>query len=154
MTGGAPPDQASRAALLAFLTQHPETAAPGGLAAGPPARVARLDRPGAYLLIPIRDASGLRGIVQLDPSDLALESAATVRDPASPFLLLPVEAAAAAHAAFPAFSGWGQPFLAWRPCRESFSSFQPFWVVPHSGGQLYVSQSRTVHLSLSSGMGG
>ena len=126
----------------------------GPLAAGPAVRVERLDRPGDYLLVPIQDAAGLRGIVQLDALTLAVQSSAAIRDPAAIFLTTEAEALAAAGAAFPLRRDWGKPFLGWRPCRESFDSLRPLWVVPHHDGQAYVTQSGHVFEALSTGKGG
>jgi hypothetical protein len=118
-------------------------------------RVARLDRPGIdFFLIPIRDAGGLRGIVQLDAQTGGVEASAVIRDPASPFLVTAEAAEAAAHRALPRARDWREPFLGWRPCRESFDSMRPLWVVPHADGEAFVTQGLAVFEALTSGRGG
>jgi len=121
---------------------------------GSPARVARLDRSGAYLLVPVRDAMGLRAIVQLDADTLALEGFATVGDPTSGFLIGADEALEIAQRSRPQTSGWLEPFLGWRPCRESFDSMRPFWVIKHANGTLFVTQSAELFENLTIGKGG
>lgn len=143
-----------RAALNEFQARHAGTPAPTGFRAGPPARVRRLDRGGAYLLIPILDAGGLRGIVQIDEESGTIESSASIRDPASGFLEAEEAALSAAQRVLPGRHGWGKPFLGWRPCRESFSSLRPFWVIPHAEGEAFVAQSGEVFETLTSGRGG
>jgi hypothetical protein len=147
-------EEASQAALAAVAAHHPGAGVPGPLAAGPAVRVERLDRPGDYLLVPLGDDAGLRGIVQLDALTLAVQSSVAIRDPAATFLTTEAQALAAAEAAFPLRRDWGRPFLAWRPCRESFDSLRPLWVVPHRQGQAYVTQSGRVFEALSTGKGG
>lgn len=154
MTGNHSQEETSRAALEAFRALHPDLSSLSGLEAGAPALVERLDRAGAYLLIPINDAVGLRGIVQLDVQSLTVESSAAIRDPTSVFLVSEAAALAAAQTALPNKHGWRKPFLAWQPCRESFDSMRPLWVVPHSDGQAYVTQSRDVFEVLTTGRGG
>jgi hypothetical protein len=148
-------DDGSHAALEAFRARHTEVRDPGSLAAGPAARVARLDRPGVYfLLVPIHDAGGLRGIVQLDGQGGAVESSAAIRDPASAFLVTADAAVSAARQALPRARDWRQPFLGWRACHESFDSMRPLWVVPHADGEAFVTQSLQVFEALTSGRGG
>ena len=147
-------EEALQAAVAAFAAQHHLASAAGQLAAGPAMHVERLDRPGAYLLVPIRTAAGLRGIVQLDEGTLAAELSAAIRNPAASFLATQDDALAAARAALPHQRDWGKPFLGWRPCRESFDSLRPLWVVPHTGGQAYVTQNGEVFEELSAGKGG
>lgn len=154
MTGGPSDDQTQRVALEAFRARQAGAPSPGELVAGQPARVERLDRPGAYVLVPVQDAAGLRGIVQLDAQELSVETYAEIRDPASPFLATEAEVLAAARSAFPDKRGWRTPFLGWQPCRESFDSLRPLWVVPHAEGQVYVTQSREVFEALTTGRGG
>jgi hypothetical protein len=148
------PNELSRAAFDAFLSRHAGATAPGGLHAGLPIQVERLDRPGAYFLIPILDTSGLRGIVQIDADQGTVESSAAIRDPGSRFLLSADAALEAASRALPETAGWQTPYLGWRPCRESFDSFAPFWVVPHDGGRVFVTQAGAVFEALTSGKGG
>ena len=149
-----PEDQVRRAALDTFRARHAEVRPAGTLQAGSVARVARLDRPGSYFLVPINDASGLRGIVQLDTASGALESSAAIRDPSSTFLASAHAARAAAERELPMARGWGEPFLGWRPSHASFDSMRPLWVVPHEGGEAFVTQSLNVVEHLTSGRGG
>jgi hypothetical protein len=154
MNGSRSRDEISQAALDAFRARHPGVDSSRGLNAGSPVSVKRLDRPDSYLLVPIQDAVGLRGIVQMDAGGQSVQSSAAIRDPGAVFLASEDAALAAVKAAFPNRAGWGMPFLAWRPCRESFDSMRPFWVVPHRSGQVYVSQSREVFETLTAGRGG
>jgi hypothetical protein len=154
MSGSFFQDEVSRAALEDFRARHRGQSSPDGLDAGPPARVKRLDRPGGYLLVPIHDAVGLRGIVQLDEQGLSVESSAAIRDPASVFLATDEAVLEAVQTALPNRHGWGTAFLGWRPCRESFDSMRPLWVVPHADGESYVSQSCEVFEVLTVGRGG
>ena len=139
-----------RAALAELRARHGSGDA---LTARAPVRVARLDRPQGYVLVAIDDARGLHGIVALG-EDATVESSAVIRDPSSIFLTGAAAARAAAEKALPARRGWGTPFLAWRPCKESFDSMRPLWVVPHTGGEAYVTQNLTVSETLSVGRGG
>ena len=154
MTNSLSKDEASHVALKAFRARHPGVSSTGRLVAGPPARVERLDRPGAYLLVPIRDAVGLRGIVQLDAQGLCVESSAAIRDSTTLFLASEDAVLAAVRTALPNRLGWRKPFLAWQPCHESFDSMRPLWVVPHTDGQVYVTQSCEVFEVLTAGRGG
>jgi hypothetical protein len=147
-------NQVSRIALKVFQAQHPGVNSSGEFDAGPSVRVDRLDRPAAYLLVPIHDVVGLRGIVQLNMKDLSVESSAVIRDPGTVFLATEAEVLAAVQSALPDRVGWRKPFLAWRPCRESFDSLRPLWVVPHRDGQVYVTQSCDVFEVLTAGRGG
>jgi hypothetical protein len=145
-------ERAARLAIGEFLVRYGGDRE--GLRAGPPARVVRLDRPGAYVLVPVRDTAGLRGIVQLDNASGNVESSAAIRDPSSPFLLDEGTALAAARGARPDRRGWKSPFLGWRACRECPSSLLPLWVVPHSGGEVFVTQSGEVLDAITEGRGG
>ena len=147
-------DEARRVALDAFRARHADVRPAETLQAGSVARVERLDRAGSYLLVPIRDASGLRGIVQLDAVGGEVESSAAIGDPASTFLTTPHAARAAAERALPAARDWGEPFLGWRPSHASFDSMRPLWVVPHKGGRAFVTQTLRVVEQLTSGRGG
>lgn len=144
----------TRAALDEFRLRHGTERAQGRLTARPPVRVVRRDRDGDYVLVAIDDARGLHGIVALDGSSGAVETSAAIRDPASGFLVGAQAAREAAVRALPGKRGWGEPFLAWRPCRESFDSLRPFWVVPHADGEAFVTQNLTVSETLTSGRGG
>jgi hypothetical protein len=93
-------------------------------------------------------------MVQLAEDGRTVESSAIIRDPTSRLLLHPAAAAAMARAALPAERGWGDPYLGWRPCRESFDSLRPLWVVPHAAGEAFVTQAGTVFETLTSGKGG
>lgn len=147
-------DEASRLALEAFQARHVGGSPVRGLKSGPPVRVSRLDRDGAYLLVPVRDATGLRGIVGLDARLGTIESTAVIADPSSEFLLPEGTALRLAKRALPARTGWKAPFLGWRPCRESYSSIRPLWVVEHDGGTAFVTQSGVVVEALTFGRGG
>ena len=144
----------AHAALDAFRAQHGESRGASGLTPRTPVRVTRLDRPAAYVLVAIDDERGLRAIVQLSPETGDVESSALIRDRDSPFLVSADTARAAAASALPAKRGWGDPYLAWRPCRESFDSLRPLWVVPHADGQAFVTQSLGVSEVLTTGKGG
>jgi hypothetical protein len=152
------PEDASRVGLDAFLARHGESApaGEGELVAGPGVRVVRLDEPArAYYLVPIRDASGLRGILQVDPRTGREEASARIRDPASPFLLSEADALAAARRARPDERDWGEPYLGWRPSKESFDGMRPLWVVPYGDRAVYVDQSGRAFEALTlSGRGG
>jgi hypothetical protein len=154
MSGAAADDPVARAALAAFAAAYPQRPDAGPLRAGAPVRVARLDRGGCYLLLVLADAQGPRGVVQLDADNLAVESAAQVRDPTAGALLSPERALEVARSAFPLFTDWQVPLLGWRPCRESFDSFRPLWVVAHTAGQVYVDQSGRAFARLTIGRGG
>jgi len=153
MNSGRSHDVISETALRAFRKRYPNLASTGGLDAGPPVRVKRLDRADSYLLVPIGDDVGLRGIVQFDARGANVESSASISDRSSSFLMAEKEALAASRRALPNRTGWRKPFLAWRPCRESFDSMRPLWVVPHRDGQVYVTQGGKVSETLTGGRG-
>jgi hypothetical protein len=144
----------ARAALEAFRARYGDSRAQGTLTARAPVRVSRLDRPGAYVLVGIEDGRGLQGIVSLSADAGAVESSAFIRDPGSVFLVSGDTARAAAAKALPDKRGWGAPFLAWRPCRQSFDNLRPLWVVPHADGEAFVTQGLSVSETLTSGKGG
>ncbi len=146
-------ERAARLAIEEFQRRY-GGGAREGLRAGPPARVLRLDRPGAYLLVPVQNAVGLCGIVQLDNASGEVESSAAIRDPASLFLLHADAVLATVRGARPGHRGWKSPFLGWRPCRECSSSLRPLWVVPHGEGEVFVTQSGEVLDALTEGRGG
>jgi hypothetical protein len=154
MSEGPSRNEVSRAALEAFRARHLDGHSPVGIDAGPPVSVGRLDRPDSYLLVPIYGTSGLRGIVQLDAQGRSVQSSEAIRDPGTVFLAPEDAVLAAVRTALPDRLGWGKPFLAWRPCRESFDSMRPLWVVPHRDGQAYVTQDRRVFEVLTAGRGG
>jgi hypothetical protein len=143
----------AKVALDAFRARQASPPA-NELRAGAPVSVTRLDRQTTYVLVPIEDATGLRGVVQVNPKDLSLESLSDVRDPRSEFLSSADSALSAAKAALPMKHDWATPFLGWRPSRESFESTRPFWVVPHSDGTAFVTQSLHVFEALTAGRGG
>lgn len=150
-------DDASRAALDAFRARHGKAGASGAaLRAGAPARVVRLDQlQRCYFLVPILDASGLRGIVQLDAQTGEEETSAQIKDPSSAFLLPAAAALESARQARPDVRDWAAPYLGWRPCKESFNSLRPLWVVPHGSRASYVDQSGRAFDELTvSGRGG
>jgi hypothetical protein len=142
------------ALLDAFRAHHPEARAFGDLRAGTPARVLRLDREGGYVLVPLYERDRLRGIVHLESDRQTIESSAVIRDPAAAFLLTGAEALRAAARVLPQRRDWGEPFLGWQPCHESFDSMRPLWVVPHIDGCAFVTQAGAVFESLTSGRGG
>ena len=148
------PEAIARTALAAFRARHPEAATSDRVHAGSPARVSRFDIPGAYLLVPIYDDAGLRGVVQLDDEAVAVESSAAIRDPASVFLSTAETALRQAQKVLPENHGWQTPYLGWQPCRESTNSMRPLWVVPHSAGMVFVSQAGDVFETLTKGRGG
>jgi hypothetical protein len=145
---------ASRVALEAFQLQYPVPPSTDVFRTGQPALVKRLDRPNAYLLVPIHNDAGLCGIVQLEAQSLSLETVSIIKDPSSMFLATEDAVLVAVQTAFPKRSGWQKPFLAWQPCRESFDSTRPFWVVPYSNGQIFVNQGCQVFETLTAGQGG
>lgn len=147
-------EEIANIAIDAFRNRNPQLSSSIGLYAGLLATIERLDSPYSYLLVPIYDASGLRGIVQLNAESLAIDSCAVIRDPDSTFLISDIDALKVAQIAFLNGHGWGKPFLAWKPCRESFDSMRPFWVISHSNGQIYVTQNCDVFEELTSGKGG
>jgi hypothetical protein len=142
------------AALDEFRTRHGERGGPGGLTARRPMHVTRRDGVPDYVLVAIDDPRGLRGIVALGADSGSVETSAAIADPASTFLVAADAARAAAARALPDKRGWGAPFLAWRPCRESFDSLRPLWVVPHAEGEAFVTQNLAVSETLTSGRGG
>lgn len=155
MQGAAPPEEnAMRAAGSAFMARYPQMPGAAPPQVEKPIRVARLDRGGYFLLVPLRDGLERRGLVQLDAETLAVESIAAVSGDQILSLLSPQEALAMAQAAFPQEHGWREPELGWRPCRESYSSLMPLWVVGHAEGQVYVGQDGRVFAQLSQGKGG
>ena len=83
-----------------------------------------------------------------------VETSAAIADPRSVFLVTADAARSAAELALPDKRGWGKPFLAWRPCRESFDSLRPLWIVPHADGEAFVTQNLTVSEILTWGRGG
>jgi hypothetical protein len=147
-------EEVSRKAIEAFLKRYPHLSSSIGLYAGPFASIERLDSPDAYLLVPIRDASGLRGIIQLNGKGLAIDSCAEIRDPESTFLIPEKTVLNLVKTSLPNRHGWGKPFLAWKPCRESYDSMRPLWVVPQTEGQVYVTQNCDVFEELTTGKGG
>jgi hypothetical protein len=151
---GVSPDDLSARSLAAFTEHDLGRQILGQLRAGSAIRVQRLDVSGSYFLVPLRDDSGLRGIVQLDALGQAVESVAVVRDPTSPFLLSAQEALHAAQNALPDVQHWEVPYLGWQPCRESFDSLMPLWVVPHAQGRAFVTQAAKVFVALTAGRGG
>lgn len=150
-------DDASRAGLEKFKARYGEAGVSSAtLRAETPVRVARLDREGrGYFLVPIRDDGGLRGIVQIDAQTGEEESSAQIQDPSSPFLLRDAVALEAARKARPQVHDWGRHYLGWRPCKQSFNSMSPLWVVPHGDSAVYVDQTGRVFDELEiSGRGG
>jgi hypothetical protein len=138
-------DEAARLAIEACRSIHGEA----GLAAGPAAAVARLDRPGqSYLLIPLRDQTGLRCIVQIDAETGRVESSAAVRDPSTAFLISADDALASARRAFPQVRDWSTPYLGWRPSAQTFDSMRPLWIVPHGTNAVFVDQNGRAFESL------
>lgn len=147
------PEEVTRLAIEELASRH-GVGPLASLAAGPVSRVIRLDRAGAFLLVPVRDRAGLRGLVQFDEASGRIESSAVVRDPSLPFLLKSADAVTAARRARPDLQSWGAPYLGWRPCRESPNSLRPLWVVSHATGVIYVTQDGEVADALSIGCGG
>jgi hypothetical protein len=150
-------DDASRAGLEKFEARYGEAGVSSTtLRAETPVRVARLDQEGrGYFLVPIRDDAGLRGIVQIDAQTGEEESSARIQDPSSPFLLGDDVALDAARKARPQVRDWGRHYLGWRPCKESFNSLRPLWVVTHGDRAVYVDQTGRVFDELAiSGRGG
>jgi len=90
----------------------------------------------------------------MDADTLAIESVAAVSGREVLQLLPAAEALALAQAAFPQQRRWQPPALGWRPCRESYSSFMPLWVVEHAEGQVYVTQAGQAFAQPSWGRGG
>lgn len=150
------PDAVLRTALSAVRAQPASGLRAADLHADPAARVRRLHAPGEYLLVPLRDAAGaLRAVVQLDAADLSVESCALPANPGSQFLTSEAQALSTARAALAGKTGWHTPVLAWRPCRESFDSLQPLWLVRHAHGHAYVTQRGEVFEALTvDGRGG
>jgi hypothetical protein len=144
---------AGRTALEWFRAQHADSAT---LRAGAAARVVRLDNATrGYLLVPIRDDAGLRGIVQVDALTGQVETSARIADPSAAFLLPQAQAVAIASSARPQISDWGIPYLGWQPCKESFDGMRPFWVLPHGERIIYVGQNGRIYDRLTlSGRGG
>ena len=96
----------------------------------------------------------MRGIVQVDADSRVVEASADIRDPSTRFLASSAAALAAARKVLVDTRGWQEPFLAWRPCRESMDSMRPLWVVPHAEGQAFVTQDLRVFAALTEGLGG
>jgi hypothetical protein len=144
----------SRMALETFKKCYFGLFSKSELIGGPPVHVIRLDREGGYFLVAINNDDGLCGIVQFDEQDLSIESSALIHDHKSEFLATEKAVLNAVQAAFPQKNGWCKPFLAWQPCAESFDSMRPLWVVNHSEGKVYVTQSCEVFEGLTFGQGG
>lgn len=150
------PEHAARVALAAFASgagaDPSNPTPPGPVTVGAPLHVERLDRPGrSYFLVPIEEASGIVGVVQVGGEDGQIEQAARLRAPATRLHLSSDEALAAAAQARPELRGWGTPFLGWRPCTESFDSMAPFWVIPHAAGRVHIDIRGRVHGELGTG---
>jgi len=133
----------ARAAALAGLPA-PLKDEISGAVAGDPVHVRRLDREDAgYFLVPLLYTGRMVALAEIDAENCALSKAAAIRDSAAGTR---IDAAAARRAA-------GAPadaaaWLGWQPCRESWDSFLPFWVVETSRGPVYVDQSGMAHRRL------
>ncbi|HAW51062.1 MAG TPA: hypothetical protein DCX54_01855 [Flavobacteriales bacterium] len=147
-------NKVSRVALDIFRLQKPTLSPKESLKTGQPALVKRLDRLSNYFLVPIYDNIGLCGIIQLEAQNLSLETLSVIQNSSSMFLATEDSVLGAVQTTFPKLYGWRKPFLAWQPCRESFDSTRPLWVVPHSNGQVYVTQDCQVFETLTAGRGG
>lgn len=140
-------------ALAAFRSSRNLPAA-HVLSAGSVARVERLDTDSSYVIVPVLEGLGLSALVGLDAATGRVDTIGKIRDPSSTFLASAPAALAAASRALPGIVDWGEPFLGWQPCRESPDSLRPLWVVPHSTGRVFVTQSLQVFETLSQGRGG
>lgn len=117
--------------------------------------VERLDLAAAgYYLVPFYAEETLTGIVEVDAQSCRVTKSGVIGREGVPFMLEPAAAIRAAAAALGS-SDPGKPWLAWRPCKESFESFLPFWTIDCGGNRLYVDQAGKVHKTLTiTGKGG
>ncbi|GAA0310894.1 hypothetical protein [Rhodovulum strictum] len=136
-TGGPCGPSEARAAAISGLSA-------GGAAAGEPVYVRRLDlTEGGYYLVPFLRDGTLVAIAEIEAQGCTLAKTGAITAPGTPFLLDPETARAALPV--PAEAA---PFLGWRPSRESWDSFLPFWVFDTPDGRYFVDQSGQVHRSL------
>jgi hypothetical protein len=145
----------SYTALQAFAAHHLQASeARDMLHCGVAVIVQRLDHPGrAYLLVPVYDARGLQGIVQIDSKSGRVETSLRIAQPGFQFLLPTDAAVLAARESHPKLSGWGVPYLGWQPCVESFDSMAPLWLVPYADGIIYVDRKGRTYDTLTVGQG-
>lgn len=143
-----------RIALDALLNQYSEQLFLSGIHTGTPELVIHLETNSAYYLVPVYNDSGLCGIVQISKQNLRPESSALIKDAEAVFLISGEDALEAAKKIFPDRTALTRPFLGWKPCRESYSSMFPFWVIKYREGDVYVTQNRDVFEKLTSGYGG
>lgn len=93
--------------------------------------------------------------MQVDIDTCMVTKAGAIRGENVEFLLIKELALKAANQTMPGLEIHRSPWLGWRPCSESFESFQPLWVIEHSTGKIYVDQQGRVHSRLTiEGKGG
>jgi hypothetical protein len=141
-------------AIAFFLKQYVENIRPGKITGGKACEVTYLDRRGGYFLVPVYLDKGLIGVVQIGETGHEVESSALIKDPSSTFLMGFDEAVNLAKERFPHIKEFRQPYLGWKPCRESFNSLNPLWVLPHPDGFVYITQAGSVSETLSGNRGG
>lgn len=141
-------------AIAFFLRQYMDKIRPGAITGGKACEVQYLDRRGGYFLVPVYLDKEFIGVIQIGETGLDVESSALIKDPASSFLMGMDEALRLAKVQFPQIKEFSKPYLGWKPCRESFNSLYPLWVLPHSTGMLYITQSGSVFETLSGYRGG
>ena len=147
-------DKIMRIALAAFLSQYYHLLTGEEPKVCSPVKIKRLDTGRDYYLVHIQKDGIICGIAQIGDPDFEVESTALIKNPAT-IELLPVEKIIRKALDFsPGMTGMGVPFLGWQPCRESFSSLNPFWIVPHAEGNLFITQKGDVFKELSCGYGG
>ncbi len=119
--------------------------------AGTPIEVVRLDLDDArYMLVPMIEAGLVVGVVETDGEGRQVRRTGRLSSSDGVVALAEGEARARIAAVDPR-----QPsrvFLGWRPCRQSWDGFNPFWVIEFGDGdRRYVDQGGHVHSALDPG---
>ena len=119
--------------------------------AGTPIEVARLDiEDERYILVPLLADGRTTGLVETDQEGRQARRVAALRSVGAVVPLTADEArarAARVDARTPR-----RTFLGWRPCRQSWDGFNPFWVLEFGDDdRLYVDQAGRVHPTLDPG---
>jgi hypothetical protein len=119
--------------------------------AGTPIEVVRLDIEDArYMLVPMIEAGLVVGVVETDGEGRQVRRTGRLRSPNSFVPLAEVEARA--RIATVDLRQPSRVFLGWRPCRQSWDGFNPFWVIEFADGdRRYVDQAGHVHSALDPG---
>lgn len=142
------PERARRARATALAAA--ERLGSGG-EAGTPIEVTRLDIEGErYILVPLIDDGWTMGLVETDQEGGQARRVAALRSAGAVVPLTAEEARA--RAAVLDVRTPRRVFLGWRPCRQSWDGFNPFWVLEFGDDdRLYVDQAGRVHPALDPG---